>query len=155
MSSSTPRMPRPSHSRDRTPRDRTQHLDYPYLADVSVTLAFPLGRRTTMPWTCLTPTHGPRASQPWTLALTLPAEDLDRAFYGHSPHGHACTHTQAPQWLGMCLAATTIDHCHSCSHTHHPKSSSLASPRRSWTHATSRGLMHAHLHVVTHGRASA
>ena len=100
-------------------------------------------------------THGPRASQPWTLALTLPAEDQDRAFYGRSPHGHACTHTQALQWLGMSLAATTIDHCHSCSHPHHPKSPSLASPHRLWTHTTSRGLMHAHLHVVTHGRASA
>ena len=58
MSSSTLRMPRPSHGRDRTPGDRTQHLDYPCLADASVTLAFSLGRRTGVPWTCLTPTHG-------------------------------------------------------------------------------------------------
>ena len=96
MSSSTPRTPRPSHGHDRTPGDRTQHLDCPCLVDASVTLAFPRGWRTGVPWTCLTPTHGPRASQPWTLALTLPAEDQDRAFYGRSPHGHACTHTQAP-----------------------------------------------------------
>ena len=155
MSSSTPRTPRPSHGRDRTPGDRTQHLDCPCFADASVTLAFPLGRCTGVPWTCLTPTHGPRALQPWTLALTLPAKDQDRAFYGRSLHGHACTRTQAPQWLGMYPAATTIGHCHSCSQPHHPKSPSLASPRRSWTHATSRGLMHVHLHVVTHGRASA
>ena len=48
-------------------------------------------------------THGPRASQPWTLALTLPAEDQDRAFYGRSPHGHACTHTStAVAWHVPC-----------------------------------------------------
>ena len=55
MSSNTPRTPRPSHGRNQTPGDRTQHQDCPCLADASITLAFSLGRHTGVPWTCLTP----------------------------------------------------------------------------------------------------